>query len=598
MGCGQTDFFPHAAQTLSLLDFQAGVNNGAAFQRDRLANMHPRAALYFLLSAILSVPVEAQIVADTVFVHGKIWTENPQQPEAEAIAILGNHIASVGSSEDILKLTGPATKVIDLGGKRVVPGFNDAHVHFVSGGTSLASVQLGDAKSEAEFRQRLADFAKTQPRDTWILEGEWDHERWNPARLPTHQAIDDVTPANPVFVSRLDGHEALANALAMKLAGVDKNTKDVAGGVIVRNADGNPTGIFKDAAQGLIERVIPPPDEQQLKVAVEAAEKYAAENGVTSVQDMSASPDTLRVYESLYHEGKLTVRISGRQPLQSWKHLAGPGIQANFGNDTLHIGGLKGFADGSLGSTTAWLFQPYTDAPNSSGIASDELSKPEEMYANIRDADKAGLQVAIHAIGDRANNTILSFYERVEKENGLWSNGTERRFRIEHAQHLIATDIPRFASLHVIASMQPYQCIDDGRWAEKRIGPERLKTTHAYRSLLDAGAVLAFGSDWPVAPMVPLMGIYGAATRRTLDDKNPNGWVPAQKITVAEAVHAYTIGSAYAEGEETIKGSIAPGMLADLVVLSDDILHIDPVDIEKTRVEMTIFDGKIIYQKP
>jgi len=550
-----------------------------------------------LLTAV-SVEAPAQIVADTVFVHGKVWTENPQQPQAEAVAILGNRIAAVGSSTAILKLAGPSTKLIDLGGKRVLPGFNDAHVHFVAGGTSLASVQLGDTKSEAQFRQRIADYAKNQPKGAWILEGEWDHERWSPARLPTHQSIDDVSADNPVFVSRLDGHEALANALAMKLAGVDKDTKDVPGGVIVRDADGNPTGIFKDAAQGLIERVIPPANQQQLRVSIEAAERYAAENGVTSVQDMSAAPDTLRVYEALYHKGKLTVRISGRQPLQSWKRLAGPGIQANFGSESLQIGGLKGFADGSLGSTTAWLFQPYVDAPNSSGIPSDELSKPDEMYANIRDADKAGLQVAIHAIGDRANNAILNFYERAERENGPWPGGTERRFRIEHAQHLIASDIPRFASLHVIASMQPYQCIDDGRWAEKRIGPERLKTTHAYRSLLDAGATLAFGSDWPVAPMVPLMGIYAAATRRTLDGKNPNGWVPEQKIKVAEAVHAYTVASAFAEGEEAVKGEIAPGKLADLVVLSDDILHIDPVKIEHTRVEMTIFDGKIVYQRP
>jgi predicted amidohydrolase YtcJ len=550
-----------------------------------------------LLPALLPLHVRAQISADVVLVHGKVWTENPQQPETEAVAIVGNHIAAVGTSADILKLAGPATKVVELGGKRVVPGFNDAHVHFVDGGTSLASVQLGDTKSEAEFRQRIADYAKSQPKGAWILEGEWDHERWSPARLPTHRVIDGATPDNPVFVSRLDGHEALANALAMKLAGVDKNTKDVPGGVIVRDAEGNPTGIFKDAAQGLIEKVIPPADRQQLTSAVEAAEKYAAENGVTSVQDMSAAPDTLRVYETLYREGKLQVRISGRQPLPLWKRLAGPGIEANFGNDTLHIGGLKGFADGSLGSTTAWLFQPYADAPNTSGIPSDELSKPDEMYANIRDADKAGLQVAIHAIGDRANDTILNFYERVEKENGPWPNGLERRFRIEHAQHLIASDIPRFATLHVIASMQPYQCIDDGRWAEKRIGPERLKTTHAYRSLLDAGAVLAFGSDWPVAPMVPLMGIYGAVTRRTLDGKNPNGWIPEQKITVAEAVHAYTIGSAYAEGEEKIKGSIAPGKLADLVVLTEDIFHIDPVEIENTRVEMTVFDGKIVYHR-
>ncbi len=551
-----------------------------------------RLALCIFLIALPS-HLRAQIFADTVLVHGKVWTENPQQPEAEAVAILGNHIVGVGLSTEVLKLAGPGTKVIELNGRRVVPGFNDAHVHFVDGGTALASVQLRDTPTQKEFRQRIADYAKMQPQGAWILDGNWDHERWTPAQLPSHELIDDITPENPVFVSRLDGHMALANALAMKLAGVDKNTQDVPGGVIVRDAGGNPTGIFKDAAQGLIERVIPPANQQQLTAAIEAAEKYAAENGVTSVQDMSAAPAILRAYEALFHEGNLQVRISGHQPLRSWQRLSGPGIQAYFGNDTLHIGGLKGFADGSLGSTTAWFFQPYLDAPNTSGIASDELSKPEEMYANILAADKAGLQVAIHAIGDRANNSILNFYERVEKEDGP----RDRRFRIEHAQHLQKSDIPRFGQLHVIASMQPYHCIDDGRWAAKRIDAERIQTTYAFRTLLDTGAVLAFGSDWPVAPMVPLMGIYAAATRRTLDGKNPNGWVPAQKISVAEAVHAYTIGSAYAEGEENLKGSLATGKLADLVVLSEDIFHIDPVEIEKTQVDMTIFNGKTIYQR-
>ena len=543
--------------------------------------------------AILSAPLGAQISADMVLVHGKIWTENPRQKEAEAIAIVGNRIVSVGSSAEIMKLAGPATKVIELDGKRVVPGFNDAHVHFVDGGTGLASVHLGDAKTQAEFRRRIAAFARTLPKGAWILEGFWDHEQWAPAQLPTHQLIDDVTPDNPVFVSRVDGHMGLANALAMKLAGITKDTRDVPGGVIVRDAQGNPTGIFKDAAEGLIEKAIPPRDQRQLRVAIEAAEKYAVENGVTSVQDMSGVPETLRVYEQLLDAGKLQVRISAHQPLRSWKRLAGPGIMANFGNDLLHIGGLKGFADGSLGSTTAWFFEPYLDAPSTSGIPSDELSKPEEMYANIAGADRAGLQIAIHAIGDRANHAILDFYERAEKENGAG----DRRFRIEHAQHLLAGDIPRFAALHVIASMQPYHAIDDGRWAAKRIDAKRLRTSYAWRSLLDAGATLAFGSDWPVAPMVPLKGIYAAATRRTLDGKNPGGWIPEQKITVAEAVHAYTVGSAFAEREEGIKGSIEPGKLADLVVLSEDIFQIDPADIANTRVEMTVFDGKIVYQR-
>jgi predicted amidohydrolase YtcJ len=551
-----------------------------------------RLAFCLILSA-WSAPAPAQMFADTVLVHGRIWTENPRQKEAEAIAITGNRIVDVGSSADILKLAGPRTRVIELHSRCVVPGFNDAHVHFVDGGTALASVQLDGARSQREFRARIAAFAAKQPKGTWILHGEWDHEQWKPAELPDHQVIDGATPGNPVFVERVDGHMALANALAMKLAGVTKETRDVPGGVIVRDAQGNPTGIFKDAAQGLIEKAIPLPSVEQLRAAVEAAEKYALENGVTSVQDMSGVPDTFRVYEQLLAEGKLQVRISAHQPLRTWKRLAAVGIMAIFGNEMLHIGGLKGFADGSLGSTTAWFFLPYLDAPNTSGIPSDELSKPDEMYANIAGADRAGLQIAIHAIGDRANHTILDFYERAEKENG----GGDRRFRIEHAQHLLPSDIPRFAALHVIASMQPYHAIDDGRWAAKRVDAQRLKTSYAWRSLLDAGATLAFGSDWPVAPMVPLAGIYAAVTRRTLDGKNPGGWIPEQKITVAEAVRAYTVGSAFAEREESIKGSIEPGKLADLVVLSEDIFAIDPAEIINTRVDMTVFDGRIEYER-
>jgi predicted amidohydrolase YtcJ len=542
----------------------------------------------FCMSLVL-----AQSEPDLILVNSDIWTENANNPEAEALAVSGEHISAIGSSQDIQKLKGPHTTVIDGRGRRVVPGFNDAHVHFFSGGASLTSVQLRDTKSTAEFRERVAQFAKGRPKGEWIQGGNWDHENWQPANLPEHQLIDAVTPDNPVFVNRLDGHMALANALAMKLAGVDKNTKDLPGGVIVRDREGNPTGIFKDAAQSLIERAIPAPTEQQIISAILAAQKYAAANGVTSVQDMSASPDVFRAYQILLRGRELRVRVSGHQPLSQWKRLAGPGIEADFGNDHLHIGGLKGFADGSLGSTTAWFFQPYVDALQTSGLASDELTHPDTMYANIRDADRAGLQIAVHAIGDRANNTILNFYERLEQQNGP----RDRRLRIEHAQHLLASDIPRLGRLHVIASMQPYHCIDDGRWAEKRIGPERAKTTYAFRSLLDSGAVLAFGSDWDVAPMEPLKGIYAAVTRRPLDGSHPNGWVPEQKITVAEAVHAYTMGSAYASLEEDRKGSLAPGKLADFVVLSHDIFHIDPTKIRDTQVDLTVMGGRVVYER-
>jgi predicted amidohydrolase YtcJ len=547
------------------------------------------AILFPILLSSAMVSLRGQSIT-LLLTNGKIWTENPDQREADAVAISGNRIVAVGANADILKLKQQDTQVVDLNGKRVLPGFNDAHVHFFSGGSSLAGPQLRYSKSEEEFRATLAVFAEHAPKGQWITGGNWDHENWTPARLPTRQLIDDSTKDWPVFVNRLDGHMSLANSLALKIARVDKNTKDVPGGVIVRDAEGNPTGILKDAAQELVERVIPAPSEVQIRTAIKAAQTYANSQGVTSVQDMSASPDIFRAYQTMLRNGELTVRISGHQPLTSWRRLANVGLLADFGNEYLHIGGLKGFADGSLGSTTALFFKPYLDAPNTSGIASAELVNPEKMWENIEHGDAAGLQIAIHAIGDKANNTILAMYERLEREHGE----RDRRLRIEHAQHLLLSDIPRFARLHVIASMQPYHCIDDGRWAEKRIGPERAKTTYAFRSLLDSGATLAFGSDWDVAPMNALMGIYGAVTRRTLDGRHRDGWVPEQKISVEEAVHAYTMGSAYASFEEKIKGSIEPGKLADIVVLSDDMFSIDPVKIADTKVWMTIFDGRIV----
>jgi predicted amidohydrolase YtcJ len=535
----------------------------------------------------------AQPAASLVLQNGKIWTVNHAQPRAQAVACLGSRIVAVGSNDEIRKWIGAGTEVIDLGGKLVLPGFNDAHVHFFSGGENLASVQLRDAKSEDEFRKRIAEFAAKQPAGRWITGGDWDHENWTPARLPTRQLIDAVTAGHPVFVNRLDGHMALANLQALQLAGITRDTPDPPGGAIVRDAAGEPTGVLKDAAMERLYRAIPAPSADQIADAVRAAMRYAAENGVTSVQDMSAAPEILRVYQTLLARGELTVRISGHQPLATWQHLAAVGLHADFGGEKLHIGGLKGFADGSLGSTTALFFEPYLDAPNTAGLANSEMIPESRMQKHILDADRAGLQVAVHAIGDKANHMVLGMYEEAERQNGP----RDRRFRIEHAQHLRMDDIPRFCKLHVIASMQPYHSIDDGRWAEKRIGPERAKGTYAFRALLDSGAVLAFGSDWDVAPMVPLMGIYAAATRRTLDGKHPEGWIPEQKITVAEAIRAYTMGSAYASFDEKLKGSIEPGKLADMVVVSDDILSIPAVQIEKTRVETTVFDGKVIYRR-
>ena len=558
---------------------------------------HFTACLSCLILLVAASLARAQ-TATLILLNGKVWTENPTAPEAEAVAIDGEHILAVGGSQQIKALAGPNCKVIDLRGRRVVPGFNDSHVHLIGGGNSLISVQLGGANSPEEFRRRIGDYARKLSKGTWIREGNWDHQRWNPAALPTHDLIDAVTPDNPVFVWRVDGHMALANALALKLAGVDRNTKDVPGGEIVRDDRGNPTGMLKDAATALVDRVMPPESEKELDAAMRAAMQEAARYGVTSVQNLADSSTDrntaikLRTFERFARSGELTVRIYNGSPLRDWKELANEGIQAGLGSPRLRIGNLKSFADGSLGSTTAWMDAPFVGHPGNSGLAGTDLIDPDRLYADIRDADRVGLQITIHAIGDRANHAILDLYERAERENGP----ADRRFRIEHVQHLRPADIERFGRLGVVASMQPYHAIDDGRWAEQLLGPERIKSSYAWRSLLDHGAVLAFGSDWPVAPLDALMGIYAATTRRTLDGKHPGGWVSEQRITVAEAVHAYTVGSAFAEHQEAVKGSLEPGKLADLAVLSADIFHIAPEEIQKVRVAMTIFDGAVIYQ--
>jgi predicted amidohydrolase YtcJ len=545
------------------------------------------------MSAFFPPQSDAQkFEADLVVVNANVRTMDARLPTAEAVAVYGNRIVAVGSNEEIRRLAGARTRVVDARGALVLPGFNDSHVHFLSGGFQLSSVDLRDAATPQEFAERIRRFAERLPKGRWITGGDWDHERWPGAPLPTKELIDAFTPDTPVFVNRLDGHMALANSYALRLAGVTRDTPDPPGGLIVRDAKtGEPTGILKDAAQGFVWKVVPEPSFEEKLEAARAATNHAASHGVTSVQDMSAGT-SVGVYQALLDRGELKTRIYAVSPLPDWERLGRVGILRAFGNDMLRIGGLKGFSDGSLGSTTALFFEPYNDAPTTRGLPADEMFPEGVMLKRVREADAAGLQVMIHAIGDRANDTILSIYEQVAREHGP----RDRRFRIEHAQHLRPQDVARFGRDHVVASMQPYHCIDDGRWAEKRIGHERAKTTYAFRSLIDTGAVLAFGSDWTVAPLDPVLGIYAAATRRTLDGKNPGGWIPEQKITVEEAVRAYTVGSAYAEFADGVKGTITPGKLADLVILTQDIFKIDPVEIEKVRVKMTVMDGRVVYE--
>lgn len=537
--------------------------------------------------------VQAQSTAELVVVNARVHTMNPAQPRAEALAVSGQRIVAVGSDEEIRTRIGADTQVVDAHHRLLVPGFNDAHVHFLSGGRQLSSVQLRDARSRDEFARRIELFASQLPAGHWITGGDWDHENWPGAELPTREWIDRVTPHHPVFISRLDGHMALANSLALKIGQVGRDTPSPDGGLIVHAAEtGEPTGILKDAAMSLVSRHIPALSLEARIAAARAATDHAASLGVTSVQDMSGSGD-VDVYRELYRRGQLRTRIYALAPLPQWQKSAARGLKAATGDAWIREGGLKGFADGSLGSTTALFFEPYDDAPENRGLPGDEMFPEGAMLERVRDADRAGLQVVVHAIGDRANDQMLTIFDHVSRAHGP----RDRRFRIEHAQHLRQADMPRFAEAQVIASMQPYHCADDGRWAMKRIGPERARGTYAFRSLLDSGAMLAFGSDWNVAPLNPISGIAAAVTRRTLDGAHPDGWVPEQKITVEEAIRAYTTGSAYAEFTDKEKGMLATGMLADFVILSQDLFQMAPNDIESTHVVVTVVDGRVVYQR-
>ncbi len=520
-------------------------------------------------------------------INAKVWTADIKKPTAEAIAVSGDRIVAVGSTAAISKMVDEKTQIIDAAGRLVVPGFYDAHLHFIEGGFRLTSVQLRSAASQLEFVKRIREYAiQTEP-GTWITGGDWDHSLWG-GELPTRQWIDAVTPDNPVWINRLDGHMALANSLALQAAGIDRHTPDVDGGTIVRDQSGNPTGIFKDNAMSLIERVIPEPTEKMKDQALDAAMKYVAAQGVTSVHHMGTWND-LAVFERARQAGKLATRIYAAVPIFTWERLAQKIKDEGRGDKWLHWGLLKGFVDGSLGSHTAAFFEPFSDTKQDSGLL---VNDPEELYNVLSAGDSAGMQIAMHAIGDRANRIILDIYDRIARENGP----RDRRDRIEHVQHLKPADIPRIGELKIVASMQPYHAIDDGRWAEAVIGRERCESSYAWRSLLDRGARLAFGSDWYVAPPTPLEGIYAAVTRRTLDEKNPDGWIPAQKISVEEALRAYTLDAAFAGFEEPERGSLEEGKLADFVMLNRDIFTIQATEIRSTQVLMTVVGGRIVFE--
>jgi predicted amidohydrolase YtcJ len=531
-----------------------------------------------------------QTPADKIYINAKIWTGDSSNDRATAIAIKDSVIMYVGNDYNAYK--GSNTQIIDVDGKMILPGFIDNHTHFLGGGYQLASVNLRNVKTEKDFIQTLKEYTSALKDNRWIMGGDWDHEAWG-GYLPTRQWIDSITGNHPVFINRYDGHMALANSIALKLAGVDKNTPNPPGGEIVRDPKtGEPTGVLKDGATDLVGRVIPPPSQDELDEYLQRAIQEAFEHGVTEVNDMSTYGGwaDMGTYRKAHANNKLDLRIYSFVPLRTWAKLDSFVKKEGWGDDILHWGGLKGFVDGSLGSTTAWFYKPYLDAPTKTGL---QVTDTNDLRKWILSADSAGLHCATHAIGDHANGFILSVYEEAEKRNP----NKDHRFRVEHAQHLTAMDIPRFASLHVIPSMQPYHAIDDGKWAFKRLDSARLKGTYAFKSLLADGANVTFGSDWTVAPLDPIAGIYAAVTRRTLDDKNPNGWFPNEKISVEQAVKCYTANNAYASFQENKLGKLKVGMLADLVVLSDDIFSIAPEKIRDIKVMRTIVNGKEVYVK-
>jgi predicted amidohydrolase YtcJ len=550
-----------------------------------------------VLCLLLTAAAEPAVEADAVFINGKVWTVDDAKPEAQAIAVWRGRILKVGSNEEVKQLVGARTKLIDLAGRRVAPGFYDSHAHFLGGGQQLAHVDLKDARDEAEFGNRLKEFDQKTPRERWLTGGNWDHDRTFAGKMPSAAIVDKYVKDRPVFIRRYDGHMALANSVALRLAGVNPDTKDVPGGVIDRLADGKtPSGILRDNAMSLVGRLIPEPDEEEILEAVLTAQKHAAAVGVTSLQDMDgSSPETrrrlFRVLQRLAREDKLTIRIDLRWPIALHRELSAAGVTADFGNDFVRVGGVKGFMDGSLGSSTAKFFDPYESDAATTGVF---VTEPDTMRALIRAADAAGLNVCVHAIGDRANAVLLDLYGEVAQKNGP----RDRRFRIEHVQHLRPADYPRFKQLSVVASMQPYHVVDDGRWAEGRIGAKRCASSYTYRSLLDAGAKLAFGSDWPVAPLDPIPALDAAVNRRTLDGKHPGGWFPQERITIAEALEAYTLGSAYGAFQEKDRGSLSAGKLADFVVLSRDIFDAKERDaFAETKVVLTVVGGKVVFER-
>ncbi len=539
-----------------------------------------------LAAGLLSEPPDA----DVVLTNGNIYTVDVRLGRVEAIAITRGKIAAVGTAEEMQHWVGPETKVIDLEGKFVMPGFNDAHTHLANAGQGSLSVNVEGTRSIAEFQQRIrARLSEFEP-GTWVVGRGWDHSLWEENRMPTKADLDAVSTSHPMFFTRVDGHSAVANSLALEQAGITRSSEQLEGGEIVRDADGEPTGWLKENATGLVSRLIPAPTSEQRQRGLLLALAEAARYGVTSVQDNSSWEDFLALRE-LKQEGKLTLRVTEWLPFDApLNRLEEMRKEGGATDPWLRTGALKGVTDGSGGSLSAAMLEPFANAPDNRGIL---LYDPEQLKKMVVDRDAAGFQIALHAIGDRANRVALDAFEAALKIN----KRRNARHKIEHAQFVHRDDFARFKELDVIASMQPCHLLADMRWAPTILGPEREYEGYAIGTMRKAGARLAFGTDYPVEHINPLRGLYAAVTREFEDGGPEGGWLPEEKVSLEEAIHAYTLGSAFAEFEERRKGTLSPGKFADLIVLSQDITNVSPSELLRTDVLLTMVGGKIVYRK-
>ena len=548
-------------------------------------------------------PSESKPKADVIFIHANVYTGVPANAQfssvlrEEAIAVRGDRIQAVGKNTEIEKLKGPSTQVVDLGGHFVMPGFNDAHLHLADAGLQTLNVDLTGVKTLDEFRKRVLAKVETAQPGEWILGGGWDETMWPVKALPSRWDLDEVSGGHAVFLDRVDGHLAVANTRALQLANITLATHDPQGGKIDRDENGQPTGILREGAQQAVRAVIPAPSHEIRRKGIELVLADLAAHGVTSAQDYSPDAENFRIYEDLEKEGKLTARISEWLPFHDSVEELKKKRDAHPQSDLmLHTGMLKGFMDGSLGGHTAALMEPYADDPKNSGLPQYDAAT---LNAMAKERVLAGFQLGFHAIGDKGVQMALDAFAEAEKaareqKVKAPNGGEDFRLRIEHAQVTTPAQIARFKELKVIASMQPAHLLTDMRWAKDRLGPKRAATSYAWAGFLNKGVTLAFGTDYPVEPVTPFRGLYAAVTRKSEDGKQE--FFPAQKLTMDQAIAAYTTGSAFAEFEEKEKGKLVPGMLADFVVLDRDVTAASPDKVLATKALRTVVGGKTVYE--